>query len=50
VRGAPVPGSLMTLPFDVFSKKVGIHNSVASMTTNQTKGTTIVTQPVTITP
>ncbi len=50
VLSGPVPGGLVTLPFDVFSKKVGTHPSVASMTTDQTKGTTIVTEPMTITP
>lgn len=40
---------MATLPFDVFSKKVGTRPSVASMTTDQTKGTTIVAESVTTT-
>jgi subtilisin family serine protease len=50
VLSGPVPGGQVTLPFDVFSKKVGMRPSVASMTTNQTKGTTIVTENLNITP
>jgi hypothetical protein len=50
VLSGPVPGGQVTLPFDVFSKKVGMRPSVASMTTDQTKGTTIVTENINVTP
>jgi subtilisin family serine protease len=48
--GPPVPGGQVTLPFDIWSKALGTFHSDASMTSNQTKGTTIASQAITITP
>jgi hypothetical protein len=48
--GTPVPGGLVSIPFDIFSKKTGTFHSDASMTSDQTSGTTIATQAITVTP
>jgi hypothetical protein len=50
VLGTPVPGGLVSIPFDIFSKKTGTFHSDASMTSDQTAGTTIATQAITVTP
>jgi subtilisin family serine protease len=46
----PVPGGSVSIPFDVSSKKTGTFHSDASMTSDQTPGTTIAPQTLTVTP
>jgi hypothetical protein len=46
----PVPGGSVAIPFDVSSKKQGTYHSDASMTSDQTPGTTIAPQTLTVTP
>ncbi len=46
----PAPGGVATLSFDVWSKAAGTYNSVASMTSSTTPGTTQSTQVITVTP
>jgi Subtilase family/PA domain/Fibronectin type-III domain len=48
--GTPTPGGSVSIPFDITSKKTGTWHSDASMTSDQTKGTTIVPQALTVTP
>jgi hypothetical protein len=48
--GAPTPGGSVTIPFDVSSKQKGTFHSDASMTSDQTPGTTIAPQTLTATP
>jgi hypothetical protein len=48
--GAPVAGGMVTFPFDIFSKKVGMWHSDAKMTSDQTPGTTIAPQTIDVTP
>jgi len=48
--GAPVPGGSVTLPFDIWSKKLGTWFSDARLTSDQTPGATIATQAITVTP
>jgi Subtilase family/PA domain len=48
--GAPTAGGQVTIPFDIGSKKVGTWHSDASLTSDQTKGTTVVPQALTVTP
>jgi hypothetical protein len=51
VLGAPVPGGLVTIPFDIFSKAdPGTYHSDARMTSDQTPGTTIAASTITVTP
>lgn len=50
VLGAPVAGGMVVLPFDIWSKKLGTFHSDARMTSDQTPGTTIAPQAITITP
>ena len=54
VRGPHVAphgaGGSVSIPFDISSKKTGTWHSDASMTSNTTPGTTVVTQTITITP
>jgi hypothetical protein len=51
VLGAPVAGGAVTLPFDIWSKALpGTYHSDAALTSDQTKGTTIATQAITVTP
>ncbi len=50
VLGTPVPGGSVTIPFDLSGKKTGTWHSDASMTSNQTAGTTIAPRAITITP
>ena len=45
-----VDGSETTIPFDITSKIPGTYHSVASMTSDQTPGTTQVSQELTVTP
>jgi hypothetical protein len=40
----------VTIPFDITSKVPGSYHSLASLTTDQTSGTTQVNQPITVTP
>jgi subtilisin family serine protease len=47
--GSPTPGGSVTIPFDITSKRPGSYTSVATMTTDQTAGSTQVVQPITIT-
>ena len=46
----PAAGGVVTINFDVFSKKDGSYHSVASMTSDTTPGVTAVSQAVTVTP
>ncbi len=46
----PTAGGSVSIPFDVFSKKLGTWNSDASMTSNTTPGTTVVGQAITVHP
>ncbi len=46
----PVAGGVVSIPFDITSKKVGTWHSVASMTSDTTSGTTQVSQAITVTP
>ncbi len=46
----PAAGGVVTINFDVFSKKDGLYHSVASMTSDTTPGVTAVSQAVTVTP
>ncbi|HJQ73417.1 MAG TPA: S8 family serine peptidase [Gaiellaceae bacterium] len=48
--GSPTPGGQVTIPYDITSKTAGSFTSVASMTSDQTKGTTQVVTPLTVTP
>jgi Subtilase family/PA domain len=48
--GAPTPGGSVTVPFDVSGRRIGTYHSDASLTSDQTKGITIVPQALTITP
>jgi hypothetical protein len=41
---------MVSIPFDISSKKAGTCHSDAKITSNQTKGTTIATQSLTVTP
>jgi subtilisin family serine protease len=50
VLGAPVAGGSVSVPFDIWSKKIGTWHSDAALTSDQTPGTTIATQTLTITP
>jgi hypothetical protein len=50
VLGAPVPGGSVSIPFDITSKKVGTWHSDASLTSDQTSGTTIAPTAITVTP
>ena len=50
VLSGPMPGGSVSLAFDVFGKKTGSWFSDASMTSNQTVGTTIASQKITVTP
>jgi hypothetical protein len=46
----PTAGGQVAIPYDIWSKKAGSYTSVASMTSNQTPGTTQVVTPITVTP
>ncbi len=46
----PAPGGVVTINFDIFSRKDGLYHSVASMTSDTTPGITQVSQDVTVTP
>jgi hypothetical protein len=46
----PTPGGSASIPFDIFSKRDGTFTSQASMTSDQTPGTTQVPQVITVTP
>ena len=46
----PTAGGSVTIPFDITSKKSGSFDSLASLTTDQTAGTTQVSQVITVTP
>jgi hypothetical protein len=48
--GSPIPGGAASIPYDITSKRPGSYTSVASMTSDQTKGTTQVVTPLTVTP
>jgi subtilisin family serine protease len=50
VLGSPIAGGSASIPYDVWSKKTGTWHSDASMTSNQTPGTTIAPQAITVTP
>jgi hypothetical protein len=50
VLGGPVPGGVVSFPFDIFSKKAGTWFSDAKLTSDQTPGTTIAPQAITVTP
>ena len=47
--GSPMAGGSVTIPFDITSKRPGSYTSVATMTTDQTAGSTQVVQPITVT-
>jgi hypothetical protein len=46
----PTPGGSASIGFDIFSKRDGVFTSMASMTSDQTPGTTQVPQLITVTP
>src|SRR5262249_61592868 len=46
----PTAGGQVTLAFDIDAKIPGLFNSVASLVSDQTAGTTQVYQPLTVTP
>jgi hypothetical protein len=48
VLSGPVPGGIVTLPFDLFSAKTGAWHSDAKLTSDQTAGTTITSQKITV--
>ena len=48
--GQPTAGGSVSIPFDVTGKKTGTFHSDAALTSDQTPGTTIVPQALTITP
>jgi hypothetical protein len=50
VLGPPTPGGSVSFGFDVFSGAAGTWFSDAKMTTDQTPGTTIASQAITVTP
>jgi subtilase family protein/PA domain-containing protein/fibronectin type III domain protein len=51
VLGAPVPGGMVSIPFDIFSNALpGTYHSDASLTSDQTPGTTIAPVAITVTP
>jgi subtilisin family serine protease len=46
----PLPGGSVTIPFDVWSSKAGTFDSIASLTSNVTPGTTQEVATLTVTP
>ena len=50
VLGSPIAGGQVTIPYDITAKTPGSYTSVASMTSDQTPGTTQVVTPLTVTP
>jgi Subtilase family/PA domain/Fibronectin type-III domain len=48
--GQPTPGGSVAIPFDVTGKKTGTYHSDAALTSDQTPGTTIAPQALTVTP
>jgi hypothetical protein len=50
VLSGPTPGGSVSIPFDVWGAATGTFHSDASMTSDQTPGTTIVPQALTVTP
>jgi hypothetical protein len=46
----PTAGGSVSIPFDITSKKPGTYHSDASMTSNQTPGTTVAPVTLTVTP
>jgi hypothetical protein len=51
VLGAPVPGGMVSIPFDIFSKAVpGTYHSDAKLTSDRTPGTTVAPVTITVTP
>lgn len=46
----PTAGGAITIPFDITAKKPGTYTSRASLTSDTTSGTTVVDQPLTVTP
>ena len=46
----PTAGGSVTIPFDITSKIPGTYHSIASLTSDQTSGTTQVNQAITVTP
>jgi hypothetical protein len=50
VMGSPTPGGQVTIPYDITAKLPGAYSSVASMTSDQTKGTAKAVTHLTVTP
>jgi hypothetical protein len=50
VLSGPTAGGQVTIPYDITAKPPGSYTSVASMTSDQTPGTTQVVTPLTVTP
>jgi hypothetical protein len=50
VLTGPTAGGQVTIPYDITAKTPGSYTSVASMTSDQTPGTTQVVTPLTVTP
>jgi Subtilase family/PA domain/Fibronectin type-III domain len=50
VLSGPTPGGTVSVTYDMTSKKAGSYHSVASMTSDQTPGTTQIVTPLTVTP
>jgi hypothetical protein len=46
----PTPGGMVTIPFDLTSKRTGTFHSDAKLTSDQTPGTTIAPATITVTP
>jgi subtilisin family serine protease len=50
VLSGPTAGGQVTIPWDITSKKDGMWNSIATMTSDQTAGSTQIVTPITVTP
>jgi len=50
VLGAPIAGGQAVINYDITSRRPGSYTSVASLTSDQTPGTTQVVTPITVTP
>src|SRR6185312_1362055 len=46
----PVAGGTVAIPFDVTSKRAGTYHSDATLTSDQTNGSTVSSQTITVTP